>query len=204
MYTPEDIPEGRDHIATPAALLTALVTIGLLPRSPLREKLLGAYGGLTEFDHSFMNLTPRRVRANQELRPADIQLLSLAERVAFLKGAERLLGPRLGKTEAKHCICDMRAGVTLPIAAFASLLREDLKSARKAWGAFSKIRRWCAERLPGIDGRRGLEQLSFEQFIHAMAGPRLLLDLEESLESKAARAATKMLAAYEIADHGVE
>jgi hypothetical protein len=96
----------------------------------------------------------------------------------------------------------MGPAVILPIAVFASLLREDLASAHKAWGVFSKIHRLCAERLTGGDGHRGLAGMSFEAFVSSQAGSALLLDLEESLESKGKRAAAKMLAAYRLVDHG--
>jgi hypothetical protein len=213
MFMPADILDAQRTAGelrltvTPAALVRNVVLIGQLPAGRLRTALLAAYDGLEPGDHRrFQDLTPKGVSAAHLLGPADLQGLALAERIAFLKGMERLLGPRLGKTEARHCICHMPACVLLPVAAFASLLRDDVKSARKAWGAFAKIRRWCAERLPGIDGHVGLADMSFEAFIAAVAGPRplLLLDLGEPLESKAKRAAVQMLAAYGIADPGAD
>jgi len=212
MYTPEDIIDARTNAGvlhltvTPAALIRTLVLIGQLPAGRLRTALLASYGGLesVEVPTRFMDLTPKGITAAHPLGPADIMSLPLAERIAFLKGIERLMGPRLGKSEAKYCICHMPAGVLLPIAAFASLLRDDLASARKAWGAFAKIRRWCAERLPGVDGHQGLGGVSFEEFVTSLEGNQLLLNLEVSLEAKALRAAAKMLAAYGIAERGTD
>jgi len=212
MYTPEDIIDARTNAGvlhltvTPAALIRTLVLIGQLPAGRLRTALLASYSGLesVEVPTRFMDLTPKGITAAHPLGPADIMSLPLSERIAFLKGIERLMGPRLGKSEAKYCICHMPAGVLLPIAAFASLLRDDLTSARKAWGAFAKIRRWCAERLPGVDGHQGLGGVSFEEFVTSLEGNQLLLNLEVSLEAKALRAAANMLAAYGIAERGTD
>ena len=210
MFKPEDIIDARTNAGelhltvTPAALIRTLVLVGELPRTRTRAEILDAYSGLesVEVPALFMNLTPRGVTAAHPLGPADVMHLPLSERIAFLKGVDRLLRPRMGEIEARYCICDIPPGVTLPIAAFASLLREDITSARKAWGAFAKVRRWCAERLPGIDGHRGLAGMSFAAFVSSQARTTLLLDLEESLESKGKRAAAKMLAAYRLGDHG--
>ena len=132
MYTPEDIIDARTNAGvlhltvTPAALIRTLVLIGQLPVGRLRTALLASYSGLesVEVPTRFMDLTPKGITAAHPLGPADIMSLPLLERIAFLKGIERLMGPRLGKAEAKYCICHMPAGVLLPIAAFASLLRD--------------------------------------------------------------------------------
>jgi hypothetical protein len=210
MYTPEDIIDARTNAGvlhltvTPAALIRTLVLIGQLPVGRLRTALLASYSGLesVEVPTRFMDLTPKGITAAHPLGPADIMSLPLLERIAFLKGIERLMGPRLGKAEAKYCICHMPAGVLLPIAAFASLLRDDLTSARKAWGAFAKIRRWCAERLTGVDGHQGLGGMSFEDFVAGQADHLRLVDGAEPLAFKAELAAANMLAAYRIAELG--
>ena len=44
--------------------------------------------------------------------------------------------------------------------------------------------------------------MSFAAFVSSQAGTTLLLELEESLESKGKRAAAKMLAMYRLVDHG--
>jgi hypothetical protein len=208
MFKPEDIIDARTNAGelhltvAPAALIRTLVLVGQLPRTRTRAEILDAYSGLesVEAPALFMNLTPRGVTAAHPLGPADVIHLPLSERIAFLKGADRLLRPRLGEIEARYCICDMPPGVTLPIAAFASLLREDLTSAHKAWGAFAKIRRWCAERLPCIDGHRGLAGMSFEDFVAGQADCHRLVDGAEPLAFKAEHAAANMLAAYRIAE----
>lgn len=210
MFKPEDIIDARTNAGelhltvTPAALIRTLVLVGELPRTRTRAEILDAYSGLesVEVPALFMNLTPRGVTAAHPLGPADVMHLPLLERIAFLKGVDRLLRPRMGEIEARYCICDMPPGVTLPIAAFASLLREDLTSARKAWGAFAKVRRWCAERLPGIDGHRGLAGMSFEDFVAGQADNLRLVDGAEPLAFKAEYAAANMLAAYRIAELG--
>jgi site-specific DNA-cytosine methylase len=81
-------------------------------------------------------------------------------------------------------------------------VREDIASAQKAWGAFSKIHRLCAERLTDVDSQRGLAGMSFAAFVSSQAGTSLLLELEESLESKGKRAAAQMLATYRLVEHG--
>jgi hypothetical protein len=44
--------------------------------------------------------------------------------------------------------------------------------------------------------------MSFAAFVSSQAGTSLLLELEESLESKGKRAAAQMLATYRLVDHG--
>ncbi len=184
-----------------ASLLRNLIVIGQLPNCSAKDQLIASFGGMDGFDDSFLQLTPKGVRTARALAASDVWALSVTEKIALMEGVANVLKGRLTD---RYCICDMGPAVVLPIAVFASLLRQDLASAHKAWGAFSKIPRLCAERLPVIEGHSGEADMSFEAFITAVAGPLHLLDLGEPLESKAKRAAAKMLAAYRIADHGKE
>jgi hypothetical protein len=156
------------------ALLRALILIGQLPRSRARTELLAAYDGRYDSHNDFYRLIPRGFLAERDLRASDVEDLSLQERVAFLKGASLLLGDRL--RSGGDCICNMLAAVILPVAAYASLLREDVGLARKTWKAFAKIPRLCAEKLQ-IEKEEGDEHLdlrkrTFDQFIAEVTGPR--------------------------------
>lgn len=156
------------------ALLRALIVIGQLPRSRARDELLAAYDGRYESHNDFYRLIPRGFGLERDLRATDVEDLSLQERVAFLKGASLLLGARLRSSQ--DCICNMLAAVILPVAAYASLLREDVGLARKSWKTFAKIPRLCAEKLQ-IQREEGdhhldLRRLTFDQFITELAGDR--------------------------------
>lgn len=162
------------------ALLRALIVIGQLPRSRARDELLAAYEGRYEDHNDFYRLIPRGFGVERDLGASDVEGLSLQERVAFLKGASLLLGDRLRANQ--DCICNMLAAVILPVAAYASLLREDVGLARKTWKTFAKIPRLCAERLQ-IRTEEGehhldLRRLTFDQFISELTGYRR--DLSES------------------------
>jgi hypothetical protein len=156
------------------AVLRNLILIGQLPRSMTRTELLAAYDGRYDSHNDFYRLIPRGFEAERNLLASDIEELSLVERVAFLKGASLLLGDRL--RASVPCICHMPAAVILPVAAFASILREDVGLARKTWKAFAKIPRLCAEKLQ-IEKEEGdehldLRKLTFDQFITEVTGPR--------------------------------
>ena len=160
------------------ALLRALILIGQLPRSRARTELLAAYDGRYDSHNDFYRLIPRGFLAERDLRASDVEDLSLQERVAFLKGASLLLGDRL--RSGGDCICHMPSAVILPVAAFASILREDVGLARKTWKAFANIPRLCAEKLTEklkIKKEEGDEHLdlrkrTFDQFIAEVTGPR--------------------------------
>lgn len=208
MFIPADIIDARIQsgelslTVTPAALIRALVLIGKLPASEIRTDFLAAYGEREagETAPEFLQLAPKGVVAAHPLGPADITALAPIERVYFLKGAQLMLRRRLGESEPTLCICNMPPAVLLPIAAFASLLRDDLAVARKAWKDFAQIRRWCAERLPGYDGNVGLAGLGFEEFILSLSGPAV--EDDEDLETMARRAAKAMFKAYRIDARG--
>ena len=124
----------------------------------------------------------------------DVESLAPAAQARFLKGAALILGP--GLRNGFHCICNMPAAVMLPVAAFVSLLRADVGRARKAWPAFVKIPRLCAERLPlGPDVQ--LEQLTFEEFVVLMASEELPYRGDFAQMAKAA--AAKIDEAFDLA-----
>jgi len=156
------------------ALLRALILIGQLPRSRARTELLAAYDGLVDTRTDFCRLVPRGFSTERDLKANDVEGLTREERVSFLKGVALLLEGRL--ISGKHCICHMPAAVILPVAAYASLLREDVGLARKTWKAFAKIPRLCAEKLQ-IEKEEGdehldLRKLTFDQFIAEVTGSR--------------------------------
>jgi len=153
------------------ALLRNIILIGQLRRSAVRTELLAAYDG-NDQGHDFYQLLPRGFEAKRHLLASDVEELSLAERVAFLKGASLLLGDRL--RARVPCICHMPSAVILPVAAFASILQEDFNMARKIWKEFANIPRLCGEKLR-IGREEGeqfvdLRKLTFEQFIMKITG----------------------------------
>ena len=152
----------------------ALILIGQLPRSRTRTELLAAYDGLVDTRTDFCRLVPRGFSTERDLKANDVEGLTREERVSFLKGVALLLEGRL--ISGKHCICNMPAAVILPVAAYASLLREDIGLARKTWKAFAKIPRLCAEKLQiekeETDEHLDLRKLTFEQFIAEVTGSR--------------------------------
>jgi hypothetical protein len=156
------------------ALLRALILIGQLPRSRTRTELLAAYDGLVDTRTDFCRLVPRGFSTERDLKANDVEGLTREERVSFLKGVALLLEGRL--ISGKHCICHMPAAVILPVAAYASLLREDVGLARKTWKAFAKIPRLCAEKLQikkeEGDEHLDLRKLTFDQFITEVTGSR--------------------------------
>jgi len=156
------------------ALLRALILIGQLPRSRARTELLAAYDGLVDTRTDFCRLVPRGFSTERDLKANDVEGLTREERVSFLKGVALLLEGRL--ISGKHCICHMPAAVILPVAAYASLLREDIGLARKTWKAFAKIPRLCAEKLQiekeETDEHLDLRKLTFDQFITEVTGSR--------------------------------
>lgn len=144
-----------------AEIIQHIAVIGLLPRSSIRERLIASFAD----EESLISLVPVGMGLERDLDVADVEDLPPQERVAFLQGCAYILGPAF--RENRYCICNMRAAVVLPVAAYATLLRNDLPRARKAWSAFAKIPRLCAERLP-LGGER-IERLNFEEFILKLA-----------------------------------
>ena len=177
-------------MTTVAEIIRRITIIGLLPKSAVRSELIAAY----DDENALTTLIPAGVTAERELAIRDVETLPPAERVAFLKGAALILGPAL--RENAYCICNMRAAVILPIAAFTSLLRDDVARARKAWLTFAKIPRLCAERLP-LDREARNGRLSFEEFVLKMAQQDLRL-IETDFADLAQAAAERIDQAYDL------
>jgi hypothetical protein len=144
-----------------ADIIQHIAVLGLLPKSAIRGRLIASFAD----EESLVSLVPVGMSLERDLDVGDVEALPPDERVAFLEGVAYILGPAF--RENAYCICNMRAAVILPVAAYASLLRDDLPRARKAWSAFAKIPRLCAERLP-LGGER-IEGLSFEEFVLNLA-----------------------------------
>lgn len=184
------------------ALLRNLILIGQLPRTKTRAELLASYDAGRDDQVNFYRLTPRGFLAERQLKASDVEALSLAERVAFLKGASLLLGDRLRK--GGDCICSMQAIVILPVAAYASILREDAVLARKLWKTFANIPRLCAERLLNRhrdeEGRLDLRKLSFDDFVEELTTDDHGLD-EVDRSRQGVRAAERMEEAFQLALH---
>jgi hypothetical protein len=182
------------------ALLRNLILIGQLSRSATRTELLAAYDGQCENQNNFYRLVPRGFAAQRDLLASDVEELSLQERVAFLKGASLLLGDRL--RSGQDCICNMLAAVILPVAAYASLLREDVALARKTWKAFANIPRLCAEKLElerqDGEGHLDLRKRTFDQFIDELVGERRK-DL--TLEGRGKLAAERIEKVFRLGQH---
>jgi hypothetical protein len=182
------------------ALLRNIILIGQLRRSATQTELLAAYEGQYENHNDFYRLIPRGFTAERDLIASDVEELSLQERVAFLKGASLLLGERL--RTGGDCICNMLAAVILPVAAYASLLREDIGLARKTWKAFANIPRLCAEKLElekqEGEGHLDLRKRTFEQFINELAGNRRK-DL--TMDDHGMLAAEKIEKAFKLVQH---
>lgn len=177
-------------MSSAAEIIRHVVIIGMLPKSAIRADLISAYAE----EEALTTLVPAGFTAERELAIGDVESLSPEVRVAFLKGAALILGP--GLREGTHCICNMRAAVMLPVAAYASLLRDDIVLARKAWPAFAKIPRLCAERLPfGRDEK--LEQITFEDFVIKLAAEEYR-ELVGDFPAMAKVAAAKMEAAFDL------
>ncbi len=185
------------------ALLRNIILIGQLSRTTTRTELLASYDLSREGEASLYRLTPCGFLAERELKASDVEALSLAERVAFLKGASLLLGDRLRR--GGDCICNMQAIVILPVAAYASILREDVVLARKLWKTFANIPRLCAEKLQlrrndDEEGQVDLRRRSFDDFIQELtAKTHVSFDADES--RLGALAADQIEQAYRLSSH---
>ncbi|NBV52463.1 MAG: hypothetical protein EBR83_02845 [Verrucomicrobia bacterium] len=176
-------------MATLAEILRHVVIIGMLPKSRVRAALIAAYAR----ERALTELVPDGLVFESNPRVADVETLTDAELVAFLKGAALILGPSL-RREA-HCICNMRGCFVWPLAAYVTLLRRDVVRARKAWKAFAAIPRLCAERLP-FGHPVDLRDMEFEEFVLRLSTD---LDMEEpTFAARAAAAATRITEAFEL------
>ncbi len=185
------------------ALLRNIILIGQLSRTATRTELLAAYDLSREGEASLHRLTPRGFLAERELKASDVEALSLAERVAFLKGASLLLGDRLRR--GADCICNMQAIVILPVAAYASILREAVVLARRLCKTFANIPRLCAEKLQlhrndDEEGQIDLRKRNFDGFIQELtAKTHVGFDADES--QLGALAADQIEQAYRLSSH---
>ena len=185
----QDAKGGRaSAIVSADSAVANLILLGMLPKCRVKDELLAAYDGNDAVGDAFTYLSTRYVGVDLQIRASLVWQLEVEERVALIKGISYLVKGRLA---SGHCICDMRPIVTLPVAAFASLLQDDLQAAHKAWSSFSRIPRLCAERLKGI-GPDGLAGMSLEDFIETQAGGH-----SGSLSDKAKKAGDKMIETYQ-------
>ena len=149
-----------------------IIIIGMLPKSSVRARLTKEY----DDREAYIRLLPAGL--GPELRPKDLDTLTLKEKASFLKGAALILEPRLRLRDGQDCTCS-RPCVLLPVAAFTSLLREDVELARKAWKDFAQIPRLCAEKFPIIaelvkdDASPNADESAgaFDRFISSFAPP---------------------------------
>jgi hypothetical protein len=185
------------------ALLRHVILLGQLSRTTTRAELLAAYDLSREGQASLYRLTPRGFLAERELKASDVEALSLAERAAFLRGASLLLGDRLRK--GGDCICSMQAIVILPVAAYASILREDVVLARKLWKTFANIPRLCAEKLQlrrndDEQGRIDLRKRTFDGFVRELTAKNHG-DLDADESRLGVLAADQIEQAYRLSGH---
>ena len=153
---------GKDDGATLAAkrgALDLLVTIGLLPAGRIRTQLIEGFGV------SFYNrLTIDEL--NVDLETKDILLLSLPERVAFLKGVSRVLR-KLIVAEGAPCWCHQPITQRLSLAALATLIVSGKAGRKVAFRAVNRVEWFCYEGLPLGRG------LAYEDWIRLLAEQRL-------------------------------
>jgi hypothetical protein len=153
---------GKDEARTLAAkrgALDLLVTIGLLPAGRIRTQLIEGFGS------SFYNrLTIDEL--NVDLETKDILLLSLPERVAFLKGVSRVLR-KLIVAEGAPCWCHQPITQRLSLAALATLIVSGKAGRKVAFRAVNRVEWFCYEGLPLGRG------LAYEDWIRLLAEQRL-------------------------------
>ena len=148
-----------------------IIIIGMLPKSSVRDRITKEY----DDREAYIRLLPAGFAG--ELSPKDLDALTPKEKASFLKGAALILEPRL--RDGQDCICEPAPCVILPVAAFTSLLREDVELARKAWKDFAQIPRLCAEKFPIIaelvrdDASPNADESegAFDRFISSFAPP---------------------------------
>ena len=156
-----DHPGGTqaDILATKRGALDLIVTIGLLPAGRIRNQLVGAYG----FD--FVN-SPTTADVSLTLEAKDILLLTLTERVAFLKGASLILRQLLqdGRTP---CWCHRPSTLKLSLAALATLVVSGKAGRWRAFQAVNRVEWFCFRDLALGQGH------AYEDWIRLLAEQRL-------------------------------
>jgi len=136
-----------------------LVTIGQLPAGRIRDQLVGAFG-FDFFDHLTVG------DATVTLEAKDILLLSLPERLAFLKGVSRVLR-RLIRDGRTPCWCHRPSTLKLSLAALATLVVSGKAGRKLAFKAVNRVEWFCFRDL-------ALGQaLAYEDWIRLLAEQRL-------------------------------
>jgi hypothetical protein len=147
-------------LAAKQGALDLLVTIGLLPAGRIREQLVAAYG----FDF-YDRLTPTE-DATPDFVSKDILLLSLTERVAFLKGVSRVLR-RLIRDGRTPCWCHWPVTLKLSLAALATLVVSGKAGRKQAFKAVNRVEWFCFKDLFLGQG------LAYEDWVKLLAQQRL-------------------------------
>jgi hypothetical protein len=147
-------------LAAKQGALDLLVTIGLLPAGRIREQLVAAYG----FDF-YDRLTPTE-DATPDFVSKDILLLSLTERVAFLKGVSRVLR-RLIRDGRTPCWCHRPVTLKLSLAALATLVVSGKAGRKQAFKAVNRVEWFCFKDLFRGQG------LAYEDWVKLLAQQRL-------------------------------
>ena len=147
-------------LAAKQGALDLLVTIGLLPAGRIRDQLVAAYG----FDF-YDRLTPT-ADAAVDFATKDILLLSLTERLAFLKGVSRVLRQliRDGRTP---CWCHQPATLKLTLTALATLVASGKAKRKQAFKAVNQVDWLCFKELFLGQG------LGYEDWIKVLAQQHL-------------------------------
>jgi hypothetical protein len=146
-------------LAAKQGALDLLVTIGLLPAGRIRDQLVAAYG----FDF-YDRLTPT-ADASLDFATKDILLLSVTERVAFLKGVSRVLRQliRDGRTP---CWCQRPVTLKLSLAALATLVVSGKSGRKLAFKAMNRLEWFCCNELFLGEG------LAYEDWVKVLAQQR--------------------------------
>lgn len=154
--------QAGDHaqaLAAKQGALDLLVAIGQLPAGRIRDQQVGAFD-FGFFDHLTVG------DAAVTLEAKDILLLSLPERLAFLKGVSRVLRQliRAGRTP---CWCHQPITQRLSLAALATLIVSGKAGRKVAFRAVNRVEWFCYEGLPLGRG------LAYEDWIRLLAEQRL-------------------------------
>jgi hypothetical protein len=147
-------------LAAKQGALDLLVTIGLLPAGRIRDQLVAAYG----FDF-YDRLTPSEDAA-PDFVSKDILLLSLTERVAFLKGVSRVMRQLIRDGQAPGW-GDRPVTLKLALAALATLVVSGKAGRKQAFKAVNRVE-WF--RFKDLFLGQGL---AYEDWIKVLAQQRL-------------------------------
>ena len=146
-------------VAAKQGALDLLVTIGQLPAGRIRDQLVAAFG-FDFFDHLTVG------DATVTLEAKDILLLSLPERLAFLKGVSRVLR-RLIRDGRTPCWCHRPSTLKLSLAALATLVVSGKAGRKLAFKAVNRVEWFCFRDLALGQGH------AYEEWIRLLAEQRL-------------------------------